>query len=79
MAKGVGMSDKRFTEKFKIAAVKQVAQRGHPVSEVAEPLGVNTPRAKRTWVRVMRPPIESTTQSSPSNNTDSYRLNAALH
>ena len=35
------MSGKRYTEEFKIAAVKQVAQRGHPVSEVAERLGVS--------------------------------------
>jgi transposase len=33
------MSGKRYTEEFKIAAVKQVAQRGHPASEVAERLG----------------------------------------
>lgn len=36
------MSSKRYTEECKIAAVKQVAQRGHPVSEVAERLGVKT-------------------------------------
>jgi transposase-like protein len=29
------MSGKRYTEEFKIAAVKQVAERGHPASEVA--------------------------------------------
>ena len=27
------MSGKRYTEEFKIAAVKQVAQGGHPASE----------------------------------------------
>ncbi len=35
------MSGNRYTEEFEIAAVKQVAQRGHPVSEVAERLGVS--------------------------------------
>ena len=35
------MSGRRYTEEFKIAAVKQVAQRGHPASEVAERLGVS--------------------------------------
>jgi transposase len=35
------MSGKRHTEEFKIAAVKQVEQRGHPASEVAERLGVS--------------------------------------
>ena len=35
------MSGKRYAEEFKIAAVKQVSQRGHPASEVAERLGVS--------------------------------------
>jgi len=29
------MSRKRYTEEFKIAAVKQVAERGHPANEIA--------------------------------------------
>lgn len=33
------MSGKRYTEEFKIAAVKQVAERGYPSSEVAARLG----------------------------------------
>ena len=35
------MSGKRYTGEFKIAAVKQVAERGHPASEVASRLGVS--------------------------------------
>jgi transposase len=35
------MSAKRYTEEVKIAAVKQVVERGHPASEVAERLGVS--------------------------------------
>ena len=35
------MPGKRCTEEFKITAVKQVAQRGHRVSEVTERLGVS--------------------------------------
>lgn len=35
------MSGKRRTEEFKIAAVKQVADRGHPAAEVAERIGVS--------------------------------------
>ena len=35
------MSSKRYTEEFKIEAVKQVTERGYPVKEVAERLGVN--------------------------------------
>ena len=33
------MSGKRYTEEFKVAAVKQVIDRGHPAAEVAEWLG----------------------------------------
>jgi transposase len=33
------MSGKRYIEEFKIAAVKQVAERGHPASEVARAWG----------------------------------------
>lgn len=36
------MSNKRYTEKFKAEAVKQVTERGHPVAEVASRLGVTT-------------------------------------
>jgi transposase len=44
------MSGKRYTEKFKIAAVKQVAERGHPASEVAEHLGVSI-HSLYTWTK----------------------------
>lgn len=36
------MSSKRFTEEFKIEAVKQVTEQGRPVAEVASRLGVST-------------------------------------
>lgn len=34
---------KRFTEEFKIEAVRQVTERGHRVADVAERLGVILP------------------------------------
>ncbi len=34
------MSGKRYTKQFKVEAVKQVTERGRPVAEVAERLGV---------------------------------------
>lgn len=49
----------RYTEEFKLAAIKQITERGHPVAEVAQRLGVsghslyawikhyNTPAAER--------------------------------
>jgi transposase len=36
------MDAKRYTEEFKVEAVKQVTERGHPVAEVANRLGVTT-------------------------------------
>ena len=33
---------KRFTEEFKIEAVRQITERGHRVADVAERLGVST-------------------------------------
>ena len=35
------MSSKRYPEEFKIEAVKQVTERGHPVAEVASRIGVS--------------------------------------
>lgn len=36
------MSDKRYTEEFKQAAIKQITERGHSVADVATRLGVTT-------------------------------------
>ena len=44
----VCMSGKRYTDEFKIEAVKQVTERGHSVKEVAERLGV-TPHSLYGW------------------------------
>jgi len=38
----VNMSKKRYTEEFKIEAVRQVVERGHMVVEVANRLGTTT-------------------------------------
>jgi len=44
------MSAKRYTEEFKIEAVKQVSERGHPVAEVAARLGV-TSHSLYQWIK----------------------------
>jgi transposase len=44
------MSGNRYTEEFKIAAVKQVVDRGHPAAEVAERLGVSV-HSIYAWVK----------------------------
>jgi len=38
----VFMSKKRYTEEFKVEAVRQVVERGHSVAEVAARLGMTT-------------------------------------
>jgi len=44
------MSSKRYTDEFKIEAVRQVTDRGFKVAEVAERLGVTT-YSLYAWVR----------------------------
>jgi len=44
------MTGKRYTEEFKIEAVKQVTERGYSVAEVAERLGVTT-NSLYTWTK----------------------------
>lgn len=38
----VNMSNNRYTEEFRIEAVKQVVDQGHSVAEVASRLGITT-------------------------------------
>jgi transposase-like protein len=44
------MTSKRYTEEFKIEAVKQVTERGHGIYSVASRLGV-THSSLYTWLR----------------------------
>ena len=44
------MSRKRYTEEFKVEAVRQVTERGHSVPEVAKRLGVTT-KSLYEWKR----------------------------
>lgn len=44
------MSGKRFTDEFKLGAVKQVTESGHPVAEVAVRLGVSQPTLYQ-WIK----------------------------
>ena len=43
------MSAKRYTEEFKIEAVKQVVERNYKISDVASRLGV-TPKSLHSWI-----------------------------
>jgi len=44
------MSGKRYTEEFKVEAVKQVTDRGYSVADVAERLGV-TAKSLYDWIK----------------------------
>lgn len=44
------MSGKRYSEEFKIEAVRQVTDRGYKVSDVAQRLGV-TPKSLHDWIK----------------------------
>ena len=44
------MSSKRYTDEFKIEAVRQVADRGFKVANVAERLGITT-HSLYAWIR----------------------------
>ena len=39
---------KRYTEQFKVEAVKQITEHGHPIGDVAKRLGV-TPKSLHDW------------------------------
>ena len=52
------MSSKRYTEEFKVEAVKQVTERGHQAKGVAKRLGVS-PYSLYKWMKVYgRPAAE---------------------
>jgi transposase len=44
------MSGKRYTEEFKVEAVKQVTDRGYKIGDVAKRLGV-TPKSLHDWTK----------------------------
>jgi transposase len=72
----VSMSNKRYTEEFKIEAVKQVTERGHSVADVAARLGVSV-ASLHGWIkRYSQSPQERQAQSSQQE--EMRRLKAEL-
>ena len=59
------MSGKRYTDEFKIEAVRQVADRGYSVSDVASRLGITT-HSLYAWMKKFGPspedPVRDETQ-----------------
>jgi len=48
------MSSQRFASEFKDEAVGQIVERGHPVSEFAQRLGVSA-HSLYKWVKAVKP------------------------
>ena len=69
------MSGKRYTEEFKLAAVKQ-AERGHPASEVAARLGISI-HSLYAWTKRYRVPEEER-KAVDSQADEMRRLKAEL-
>ncbi len=55
----------RYTEKFKLDAVKLVTEKGYSGNEVAKRLGVNSSNINR-WVRDFRNPTQTIPQDAQS-------------
>lgn len=56
------MSSKRYTEEFKVEAVKQVTERGHRAKDVAKRLGIS-PYSLYKWIRAFAVPAEERAES----------------
>ena len=70
------MSNKRYTEEFKIEAVKQVTERGHPVTEVASRIGVSQ-HSLYAWLKQYSLPAETRVEQQ-SQATEIRRLKAEV-
>jgi len=51
---GSAISNQRYSPEFKDEAVKQIVDRGYPVAEVADRLGVST-HSLYQWVKAVKP------------------------
>ena len=72
------MTSKRFTDEFKAEAVKQVTERGYPVSEVAERLGMST-HSLYAWLREQGVSRQArSTQKTDDLSQENARLRAEL-
>ena len=70
------MSGKRYTDEYKIEAVRQVTERGHKVSEVADRLGI-TSHSLYAWIRKFGKPTV-VQRAEVEQNAEMRRLKAEL-
>ncbi|BDA11694.1 putative transposase YkgN [Aeromonas caviae] len=66
----------RYTEEFKLAAVKQVTERNYPVAEVAERLGISS-HSLYVWIKRYSQP-EAQQQDDSSQQAEIRRPKAEL-
>ncbi len=71
----VSMSSKRYTEEFKVQAVRQVTQEKHKVAEVAARLGITT-HSLYQWIQKFGSP--ATKQSDAPDAAEVRRLKAEV-
>jgi transposase len=72
----VSMSGKRYTDEFKIEAVKQVTERGHSVADVAQRLGITTHSLYAWKTKFGKPDVVQQTELNQS--AEVRRLKAEL-
>ena len=70
------MSNKRYPEEFKIEAVRQIVERGHPVAEVSARLGVSQ-HSLYQWIKQQQKPAGQR-QEQLSQAEELRRLKAEL-
>ena len=70
------MSGQRYTEEFKIQAVKQVTEQGHSMTSVSERLGVSY-KSIHDWVKKYSKPVKQR-QADDAQSDEIRRLKAEL-
>ncbi|NND00005.1 MAG: transposase [Gammaproteobacteria bacterium] len=72
------MSSQRYTPEFKEEAVRQVVERGHPVAQVAERLGVSS-HSLYNWLKAVQPgKSEQQTQELNAAKSEILKLRSEL-
>lgn len=72
------MSSKRYTDEFKVEAVRQVTDRGLKVAEVAERLGVTT-HSLYAWLRKFdKPGVVQRAELEPTRQLSGQRAGGKL-
>ena len=70
------MSNQRYSQEFKDEAVRQVTERGYPVKEVAERLGVSS-HSLYIWVRKAKP-AKAEADELAATKVENQKLKAEL-